>query len=127
MTGELGPDGLVAKQALFQLSYSPECGAPRVPGARPRVGSPAAAPVVPAVRRALRRPPQATSSADAVVSGGPLASAPAADASGPAPARSAGNSVIRVMKWVAPASRNRSWVWPPVSTPATMRAPARLP
>ena len=28
----------------------------------------------------------------------------------PAPARSAGNSVIRVMKWVAPASRSRSRV-----------------
>ena len=51
--GTRTPDPLLAKQVLFQLSYSPECGAPRVPGARPGTRSPAA-PVVRPVRRALR-------------------------------------------------------------------------
>src|SRR6516165_3488690 len=41
--GTRTPDPLLAKQVLFQLSYSPECGAPRVPGARPGTRSPAAA------------------------------------------------------------------------------------
>ena len=114
--GTRTPDPLLAKQVLFQLSYSPERGAPRVPGARPGTRSPAAAPAVRPVRRALRRAPQATSSAGAAASGRPPASvvgawrSPAAGASVPAPATSAGNSVIRVMKWVAPASRNRSRV-----------------
>ena len=67
---------VIAKQVLFQLSYSPECGAPRVPGA----------------------------TWDSLACGGAGRPGPSA------PASSAGNSVIRVMKWVAPASRSRSRV-----------------
>src|SRR5262249_41554994 len=53
--GTRTPGLLVANQALFQLSYSPACGAPRVPVARPGTRSPAAAVVVPV--HAPRPPP----------------------------------------------------------------------
>src|SRR5262249_29190343 len=115
--GTRTPDPVLAKHVLFQLSYSPGYGAPRVPGARPGTRSPAAAPVAPAPRAApSARPPPVTSSAGAPAPALPPASAvpaqdaPAAGTAVSAPARSAGNSVIRGMKWGAPASRSRSGV-----------------
>src|SRR6516165_1746776 len=101
--GTRTPDPVLAKHVLFQLSYSPECGAPRVPGARPGMRSPAAAPVVPA-GAARPAPRRLRSGHPAAASGGPPASdvracgALAPGASVPASARRAGNSVIRVMK-----------------------------
>src|SRR6516225_3601584 len=121
--GTRTPDPLLAKQVLFQLSYSPEfrrskgtCGRGALVDAADgaRLGdAPADAPDADPARAS----PAATVS-------------PPTDPAGPdvlLPSSRPGSWAIPSIRCVAPAARSRSSVCPPVSTPATTPAPDRLP
>src|SRR5262249_6925546 len=118
--GTRTPDPLLAKQVLFQLSYSPElrrskgtCGrgalVEAADGAEAGAGTPGADPA--------RAPPAGTAS-------------PLADPAAPGillPSSKPGSWAISSTRCVAPAARSRSLVCSPESTPATTLAPDRLP
>ncbi len=153
--GTRTPDPLLAKQVLFQLSYSPAQrrykrtrsgrqhqwpggaggvtpSAPPVPEpASPAAASPAPPASFPAdAGTAGSATGNTCSPAGGTTGGGDGTTSGAASLASPesaGPASTSGRSAMLPSRWVAPARCNRSRVCPPVRTPATIRAPARRP
>jgi integrase len=141
--GTRTPDPLLAKQVLFQLSYSPaprrfkgtrSALAQRAPQQSPRQVGGAGEAVIgedPGDLRPGSAPfaaePSPPSAAAPVRPATGSVTRPAAWSMTASPASTPGSSAKLPSRWVAPARCSRSRVCPPVRIPATIWAPARRP